>query len=287
MAKRPIKTPRKKSGLPNIRRIVSASGVHRGKTVKRVTAGTILRIVGSGFGRRPDSVQVLFDDIVCKPFKLPFSEGELFVTAPLPPESTTTIRVQVGRKSSNRLRFHVERPKTRKGPTGLASRELFEAVDQLAGLTAAFARASTSLMDMDRTTRKTMLDAAEGLDRYRATGQRVVEMWMQWLPEQARQKFAPLRTIEFYDEAVQISGATDQVHGVTRTVFGNGGPVQQLIPGAPAALFTSAPPAAGTSSSDSSSASDRSWWLGWTGFWLHEATKAAEGVENFFKVLKP
>ena len=86
---------------PEIKAIVVLGREPSGYKARETVAGSVLRVSGRNFGSKPESARILFDKIEARPFTTPYSKDELVVTAPLPPVSTSLVRVSVRRKGTS------------------------------------------------------------------------------------------------------------------------------------------------------------------------------------------
>jgi predicted nucleic acid-binding Zn-ribbon protein len=248
----------------------------------------VVRVEGRRFGQRPDRVSVLFDSVEVAPYPAPFSDGALLVTVPLPARQTGRLSVRVGTLASNSVKLAVARPRRQRRTPGAESRALFDAIDHVASLTAAAARAIRVRGGMDPALAAQLAAAADALDDVRAGFQRAVETWLSWVPLQATATFEPLRTIALQDEMIARAGLTARVREMTRAAFGPGGPVDRVLVGGTAAMFGGRPPVltrGGTTREGEPSIGDQIFDV--VGFVLHEISKAVEGVENILKIFIP
>jgi hypothetical protein len=216
---------------PEIERITHLTATSRRK-LRSARAGDVLRVTGRNFGTGPAGTSVLFDGVETRPYSSPFSPELIVVTAPLPQNSFSTVRVRVrGRGTSEPYSLGVRRPERREDAPGGAMRELLQALDEQAALTARLIRL-VGVLPMLNPARKTSLAiAADAIDGARLTLPRAYEAWMQWAPLQATEAIEPLQTIAFLDEIIDISGITDIVRRGTDALFGPGGLVDEFLPG--------------------------------------------------------
>jgi peptidoglycan hydrolase CwlO-like protein len=211
--------------------VESTAGTGRRRQITGAVAGDVVRVRGRGFGTRPERITVRFDDIDVAPFVVPFDSRALLVICPLPAKRTTMLRVRVGARTSNAVKFTVARPPYRARGTGVATRELFGAVDQIAAIVAASARMLARTPDAPRELQL----AAHAIDQERRTLQRFVELTMQWAPLQAELTFEPLRGIERLDELIDRSGFVSTLRTLMSFLGGTGGPFAAI--GGVAVLF--------------------------------------------------
>jgi hypothetical protein len=269
-------------------KVLAASGQAVGKTCRSAQAGTTLRILGHGFGKKPESVAVLFDDVSVDPFPEPFSSSELLVTAPLLDKPTKSLMVQVGRRKSETIAFSLRRTRKYRGQPGEPTRQLFTAVDRYAALAAALARTIGSGGPVTPADVAQLFNAAAAIDGLRSLAQHSFEQWMEWLPLQEDQRFEPLRTIAFYDTAVVNADLVGRMNSLIEKSFGPGSPLETIIPGGSGAIF-SAPPNTARSEGEPGSEAESGFTfsIGNIGFIIHEVVKFVEGMENLFKLFKP
>lgn len=217
------------SGGPLIEAVLGTRPPYADKPIKQAVAGTTIRIVGQGFGKKPDKTSVVFGDLRQTVFSVPFSDSELFVTCPLPAEATETLTVQVGKKVSEPWEFAVHRPSRPDGAPGDTIVELFREIDQYVALTAMAAR-NTGLGKQFAAELST---AADLLDGTRATMQRNVELLMQFRDIQSQFDFEPLRSIERMDESISNAGLIDRVRELTDLTYGATGFITTILGGGP------------------------------------------------------
>ena len=215
------------SGGPLIEAVLGTRPPYADKPIKQAVAGTTVRIVGQGFGKKPDKTFVLFGEVRQPVFSLPFSDGELFVTCPLLPETSKTLAVQVGKKVSEPWEFVVHRPARPDGAPGDAIIELMREIDQYVALTAMAARNP----GLGKQFAAELSTAADLLDGTRATMQRNVEVLMQFRELQSQFDFEPLRSIERIDESIMTAGLIDRVRELTDLTYGATGFITTVLGG--------------------------------------------------------
>ena len=269
---------------PAITRIEAASGPRIGRKIARAEAGDGLRIIGERFGRKPAAATIWFGETPAKPLAIGYSTSEMIVTAPLISAPSSQLRLQIGRATSEPVKFRLVRPKPHRGEAGGPTAALFAGIDELAALSAATARAVLPALAETPVAAAQLRSAAAGIDGARKTAQKCLELWMSWEPLQTGQDFAALRTIQFYDEVVEQSGLLDMFADLTQSTFGPQGALAAVSPDLPGALFLRAATGAGGGAAATSLTSLS---YGDIGFWIHELVKAIEATENIFKVLRP
>lgn len=283
-------------GGPWIEAVLSTRPGAIDRPIKRVESGTTVKITGSGFGEDPGRVRVLFDEMEAPPFSIPFSDSSLLVTCPLPEKPTSTLSVRAGKTVSNRVRLDLRRaPGERRAP-GAATRELLEAIDESAALTAALARRLAPGLPLGGQLR----DGAAQLEALQKASQRSYEVFMMFLPIQAELTFEPLRAIERIDEVITRADLTGLVRRSAARVYGPGSPVAAMggeggtssgflfektagVGGMELLSRAAESESAGLFGFELPSASQV---LDFIGFLLHEYSKALEGAENVVKSIK-
>ena len=264
-----------KTRLPHITNIMGTTQSLRRPT-RQSEAGTTVRVTGSGFGDDPGQVRFLFDEIEASPFLLPFSSDALLVTCPLPPKSTSYLRIRVGKKLSNRVKFRVIRPGRPRRPLGSATAEFFQSVDHAAALVAALARRTAPATSM----KSELLEAAAGLDAGRRITQRGVELLMQSQELQNGVKSELPRTIAILDEMVTKARFTAQVDTFMINTFGPGSLISKAI-GVNAAEFLFETGSLGDIGKSLTSIAVP------LGFLINQFVKSLEASEAFLKMVKP
>lgn len=282
MAKASKSTKRRSGSGPSIARVLRASGDRPGRVARRVRAGEVLRIEGTGFGRRAGGVGVLFDHTKVAPYAVGFCSTELLVAAPLLAKTSHTLAVRVGRRTSAEVPLTVTRPSRRKAPPGAEAKRLIDGLDEYAAHVAALGRWVASELPAGPEV-PALLHAARSIDGLRGALQRTFEINMTWIPLQANQTYEALRTIELYDEMVASAELVDRTHELTNAGFGPGSAVDGLVAGGAGALFSRSAARAQSESEPGMFEST----IGTIGFIVHEGAKVLEGFEHFLKILQP
>jgi peptidoglycan hydrolase CwlO-like protein len=173
-------TEQKKSASPRIKRIVepiitpgTQEFIKEGKPIKSGLPGTVLLIVGCGFGDDPDKAIVNFGDEGVDVFPRPlFTETQVFVSVPRMDPGATSISVTIAKARSNEVPFRVKRGPILKQPPGTLVKRLLSALDPLMVLLSAeiriadFGRFSTK--EFQEQLAEDVLEARSGIFAARA-----------------------------------------------------------------------------------------------------------------------
>jgi peptidoglycan hydrolase CwlO-like protein len=273
---------------PEIARILRGSGRSAGRPVKRLRPGMLLRIEGQDFGDKVRGCTVLFDDVEVRPHEMGFSPESFLVSAPLPPESTDTVRVRVDGTMSDPVECRLVRPGASRREPGSEILAYYAEVDELATATAALA----SIVAPATPFRGELERAASMLEGYRASLLRSAGAVRLCAAAQegldVPEEWAPLQSIRQMDEALRVAGSVPELSALRRSLYGPGGRVQQIAGrvGLDAADVLARGKAAGDQTAEIQEAFESSGY-GLFGFILHEASKAMEGVEDLFDLFQP
>lgn len=286
--KKPIEKSRKG---PFIKAMLGTSFHNMGKKITSAHAGTCIRIIGRGFGKKSKAVNVFFDGIQEKIFAYPFSDSEALVLCPMPKRPTSSIFLQVNSTQSNTKRFSVKRPLDNKEPVGSQTKKYFDAVDKVASLVSGFGRAIAKYTPYE----KELIDAAVNLDNTRSVKPMLLETLMLWAPIQEKYDFTPLKTIKTMDNIFYQTKLAEGLDNFTENLFGSKGYIANYIGPKNMSgdiLFSQASPLQtkmANIKTDSSGESSSTWgsFLDIGGFIIHEISKLMEGGENIAKILKP
>jgi predicted nucleic acid-binding Zn-ribbon protein len=184
----------KRPRAPRLERIVeplitpgSEEFLREGKPLKSGPPGSLLMLVGSGFGRNSTRVVACFGDYVVEVFPPPlFSDTQVLVTAPVLDPGAVSLRVQVAGTPSNARRFTIKRRPVRRQQPGDSVKRFVAMIDPFIVLlsseirVADFGRFATrqfqdQLAGDVLEVRRTLLDTRQRLETLASVGREFAE----------------------------------------------------------------------------------------------------------------
>jgi peptidoglycan hydrolase CwlO-like protein len=132
-------------GKPRIDAIVQpvitpgvAEFLQPGKPLASGAPGTLVLLVGNGFGKKADAVRVHFGTAAADPYPPPlFSDNFVVATVPLAPHGHVAVRVEVAGVASNEVAFRIARRAAIPEPPGTLTLKALTSLDAFAVLVAA------------------------------------------------------------------------------------------------------------------------------------------------------